>query len=137
MRSYSELIKIPDYYDRILYLMLGQIPSEETFGGHRWMNQVLYRSKEWKDIRREVIIRDNACDLGCGDHMLDRYILIHHINPITIEDIEERRENIFDMENLICVSHSTHNIIHYGREADIKALKMFSVERRPGDTKLW
>ena len=120
LRSYSELIKIPDYYDRILYLMLGQIPSEETFGGHRWMNQVLYRSKEWKDIRREVIIRDNACDLGCGDHMLDRYILIHHINPITIEDIEERRENIFDMENLICVSHSTHNMIHYGREADTK-----------------
>lgn len=137
MKSYTELVKIDNYYDRIRYLMLHQIPSEETFGGHRWLNQNLYNSREWRDLRRDVIIRDGSCDLACGDHLLDKYVMIHHINPITIEDIEEHRPNVFDMDNLVCVSRTTHNMIHYGSEEEIKFLKMFSVERRPGDTKLW
>ena len=137
MRSYSELSKIDNYYDRLLYLMLHQVPIDETFGSKRYLNQQLYRSREWHDIRRDVIIRDEACDLGCGDRMLDKYILIHHINPITIDDIDKHSDKIFDMDNLICVSRNTHNLIHYGRDDDVKMLKMFSVERRPGDTKLW
>lgn len=137
MRSYDKLIKIDNFYDRMIYLMLEQIPSDETFGSKRWMNQNLYNSREWRDLRRDVIIRDEGCDLGCGDHLLDRYLLIHHINPITIEDIIEHRQNVFDMNNLITVSRDTHNLIHYGRKKDVELLKMFSVERRPGDTKLW
>lgn len=137
MRSYSELVKIEDYYDRIRYLMLHQIPSDETFGSRRWLNQNLYNSKEWRDLRRDVIIRDEGCDLGCGDHLLDRYLLIHHINPITIDDIVNRNPKVFDMENLISTCRSTHNMIHYGSDEEVMFLKSFSVERRPGDTKLW
>ena len=137
MKSYEEVSKIEDYYDRLLYLMLHQVPSDETFGSKRYINQMLYKSHAWKTVRRDVIIRDEACDLGCGDHMLDRYILIHHINPITIDDIVQQNDKVFDMNNLICVSRNTHNLIHYGNEEDIRLLKMFSVERRPGDTNLW
>jgi predicted HNH restriction endonuclease len=137
MKSYEEVSKIENYYDRLLYLMLHQVPSDETFGSKRYMNQMLYKSQAWKTVRRDVIIRDEACDLGCGDHMMDRYILIHHINPITIDDIIQQSDKIFDMNNLICVSRNTHNLIHYGNEEDIRLLKMFSVERRPGDTNLW
>ena len=137
MKSYEEVSKIEDYYDRLLYLMLHQVPSDETFGSKRYMNQMLYKSQAWKTVRRDVIIRDEACDLGCGNRMMDRYILIHHINPITIDDIVQQNEKIFDMNNLICVSRNTHNLIHYGNEEDIRLLKMFSVERRPGDTNLW
>jgi len=137
MKSYEEVSKIENYYDRLLYLMLHQVPSDETFGSKRYMNQMLYKSQAWKTVRRDVIIRDEACDLGCGDHMMDRYILIHHINPITIDDVIQQSDKIFDMNNLICVSRNTHNLIHYGNEEDIRLLKMFSVERRPGDTNLW
>lgn len=137
MRCYSEVSKIDDYYDRLLYLMLHQVPTYETFGSKRYLNQELYRSQEWHDLRRDVIIRDQACDLGCGDYLLDRYILIHHINPITIDDIVNKDDKIFDKDNLICVSRKTHNLIHYGNERDVEILKILSTERRPGDTKLW
>lgn len=137
MRSYRELVKIDDYYERIRYLMLHQFPSDETFGSHRWLNQRLYNSKEWRDLRRDVIIRDNGCDLGCGDHLLDKFIIIHHIEPITIDDIEQNNPKVFDIDNLISTCRTTHNMIHYGSNEELNFLKSFSVERRPGDTKLW
>lgn len=137
MKSYREVSIIDSYYDRLLYLMLHQVPTDETFGSKRYLNQELYSSSEWHNTRRDVIIRDQACDLGCGDHMMDKYILIHHINPITIDDIVNRDDKIFDKDNLICVSRRTHNLIHYGSERDVEILKILSTERRPGDTKLW
>ena len=137
MRSYRELVKIDDYYERIRYLMLHQFPSDETFGSRRWLNQRLYNSKEWRDLRRDVIIRDNGCDLGCGDHLLDKFIIIHHIEPITIDDIEQNNPKVFNIDNLISTCRTTHNMIHYGSDEELNFLKSFSVERRPGDTKLW
>lgn len=113
-KSYSELIQISDFRERFEYLKIGGIVGETTFGGHRELNQSLYTSKEWKDIRREVIIRDNGNDMGLNDYEIKGNIYIHHINPITIEDLLKKRDCIFDLENLISVSFNTHNAIHYG-----------------------
>lgn len=113
-RSYSELIKIPTYKGRLEYLqLLGKI-GDVTFGGHRELNQILYHTREWKDTRRYVIMRDAGNDLGLSDCPIGGSIYIHHINPISIPDIIERRPCVFDLENLICCSFDTHNAIHYG-----------------------
>ena len=137
MKTYEELIKISDYYDRIRYLFIGGAIAEETFGSRRWLNQVLYSSDAWKKTRRDIIIRDSGCDLAHVDHPLGNYMTIHHIDPITIEDIENHADKIFDPSNLITVSSGTHRLIHYGRIEDIDTLALLSVERAPGDTKLW
>lgn len=136
MKTYLEMIQLPTFEDRFEYLKLNGKPSELTFGGHRLLNQYLYqKNQQWKDIRRKVIIRDNGCDLGCEDRPINTHIIIHHINPITVEQVLNNDPMIFSMNNLVCCSLSTHNAIHYG---SIERLTpSFPIERKPGDTKLW
>lgn len=134
-KSYSELIKIPSYEERYEYLKLGGSVGELTFNGHRYLNQKFYSSDpEWKRIKREVIIRDNGCDMAHEDFPVNSKIIIHHINPITIEDLIKRNPMIFDLDNLVCVSMNTHNAIHYG---DISLLALPPVERVAFDTCPW
>lgn len=134
-KSYSELIKFETFEDRFKYLMIGGEVGAITFGGHRYANQAFYTSPEWRSFRRNIIIRDNGCDLGIDDRMLDKFIVVHHINPITIEDILERHKCVLDPENVISVSSVTHKAIHYG---DLSILVPSTpVERRPNDTIPW
>lgn len=136
-RCYSELIRIPDYYDRFEYLKLQGRIGESTFGWHRYINQMLYQhNKRWKSVRNKVIIRDNGCDLAHPDFEIhnDSKIIVHHMTPITIEDAEEERDWIFDPEFLICTTMRSHNAIHYG---DQSLLPKLPPERRPGDTCPW
>lgn len=116
IRTYSELIQIPTFLGRFRYLKLDGRVGEDTFGHDRYLNQILYRSPEWKKFRREIIIRDNGCDLACEGYEIFGKILIHHINPITVEDVLNRHPNIFDPENVISTVLNTHNAIHYGDE---------------------
>lgn len=135
-RTYSELITIPTFEQRFEYLKLSGAVGRTTFGGNRWLNQRFYTSKEWKDFRRDVIVRDNGCDLGIddGEHQIHDRIIVHHINPITIEDIKRRGIDILlDFNNVICVSHNTHEAIHYG---DASLIETYH-ERTPDDTVLW
>ena len=135
VKSYSELIEIPDFVDRIRYLKLSGKVTELTFGFQRYLNQQFYKSQRWKDLRNHVILRDNGCDLAMPGHELNRDILIHHLNPISIDDIQLQTDKLLDPENLVCVSKMTHNIIHYGDESYISDLQ--PVERRPNDTCPW
>lgn len=116
IKSYSELIRIPTFEERFKYLQLSGSVGKETFGFDRYLNQNFYRSVEWKRIRDEVIVRDNGCDLGIADRPIAGKILIHHINPITDKDIVNATNILLNPEYLICVSHMTHNAIHYGNE---------------------
>lgn len=133
IRRYSELIKINDFQGRFEYLKLDGVVGESTFGFERYLNQILYRSSEWKKIRNQIIIRDNGCDMGLEDYPIDR-IIVHHMNPINEHDIEIQNPDIFNPEFLICVSYNTHNAIHFG---DFELLPKPIVERRPGDTCPW
>lgn len=133
-RAYSELIRIPSYQGRYEYLKLGGDVGDPTFGGHRYINQQLYRSREWRQLRHRIIVRDSGCDLAMPGWEIGRYITIHHINPITLEDLELGRDCVFDPENLICVSHYTHEAIHYGDESLLIAEP---IVRRPNDTCPW
>ncbi len=130
-RSYRELLRYSTYEDRVNYLKLNGVVSEETFGFDRYLNQKFYKSKEWINVRNKIILRDNSCDLGLADRPIFDRVLIHHINPIKLEDIDDISK-LLDMDNLICVSHDTHNFIHYGTGQ----VQTFT-ERTPGDTKLW
>ena len=134
IRCYSDLKQIDSFKERYLYLKLHGRVGEETFGYDRYVNQQLYKSQKWKQTRREIIIRDNGCDLGIDGYELDDYIMVHHMNPITLEDIEEERDIIFDPENLICCSSRTHKAIHFGDES---LLPREPIIRRPGDTCPW
>lgn len=134
MKMYKELIDIPNFLDRFQYLKVSGRVGDRTFGGSRYLNQQLYRSPEWKRVRRDVILRDNGCDLAHPDHPIDGQVYIHHIEPITVEDIAERRSKVFDADNLVCVSFQTHNAIHYGDES---LLPKEYVERRKNDTCPW
>lgn len=134
IKTYSELIALPTFEDRFEYLQLKGIVGQETFGFDRYLNQILYNSKEWKHLRNEIIVRDNGCDLALEGFEIHGRIVIHHINPITIDDVIKRREMVFDPENLICVTHNTHNAIHYG---DKSLLITGPVERRANDTCPW
>ena len=134
IKSYSELILLPTFEERFQYLKLSGKVGYETFGSHRYLNQVLYKSPKWKRSRREVIIRDNGFDLGHEDYPIYGKIYVHHINPITIEDILEERYWVFDPEYLISTSLNTHNAVHYGNE-NFK-INCF-VERKKNDTCLW
>lgn len=116
IRTYSELILLPTFDDRYQYLRLSGTVGEETFGFDRYLNQMFYRSKEWKRIRNEVIIRDNGCDLGVPGREIYGKILIHHMNPIRKDDILRRSEYLLDPEYLICTVKNTHDAIHYGDE---------------------
>ena len=133
--SYSELITLPTFEERYRYLRKSGIVGEETFGSHRHLNQILYRSPEWRRIRNHVINRDNGCDLGMEGYEIRDRVYIHHINPITLDDILNRTPALFDMDNLICVSFNTHQAIHYGDESLLPIISF--TERTPGDTKLW
>ena len=116
IKTYSELSKLETFKERYQYLKLDGIVGEETFGFDRYLNQILYKSDEWQSCRNNIIIRDDGCDLGCEGFEVHGRILIHHINPITVEDIVNRNPNVFDPENLILTSHNTHQAIHYGNE---------------------
>ena len=133
-RNYSELITIPTFKERYEYLRLDGKIGIETFGFDRYLNQALYNSYEWRRVRDEVIIRDQACDLAMPGYEIPRRVIIHHMNPITIEQINDRDPIIFDPEYLITTCHSTHNAIHYGDES---LLMDEPVIRRRGDTSPW
>lgn len=134
VRTYSELVRYRTFEERYKYLQLKGYVGKATFGHDRYLNQILYRSKRWRRVRDEVIIRDEACDLGCIGYDIYDMILVHHMNPITIEDIEEGRDEVFDPEFLICTSLSTHNAIHYGDE---NLLPKVPIIRRRNDTCPW
>lgn len=134
IRSYRELRRRTTFLERFHYLALRGVVGEATFGFDRHINQRFYRSREWRHLRDEIIIRDEGCDLGVEGHEIHGRILIHHMNPMTVDNIVDGDDSILDPEYLICVSHQTHNAVHYGDESLLP--KPF-VERRPGDTKLW
>ena len=116
IRTYSELITIPTFLERYRYLKIGGAVGKETFGRDRYLNQILYQSDEWRNFRIPIIIRDNGNDLGCDGYEIHGPILIHHINPITVEDVLRRDPKVFDPENVISTVLNTHNAIHYGDE---------------------
>lgn len=134
VRTYSELVTIPHFQDRFNYLKLDGVVGDETFGDQRYVNQSFYRSTEWKAVRDYVISRDYGRDLAVPGREIHDMVLVHHMNPITNQDILNRNPDILDPEFLVCVSHDTHNAIHYG---DRTKLVPVVLERTPGDTKLW
>lgn len=134
-KTYSELIRLPSFEERYEYLRLQGVVGEDTFGFDRYLNQILYSSDEWKRCRRKIIIRDGGLDLGCEGYEIGGRILIHHLNPITLNDIINRNPAIFDPENLICTSHNTHNAIHYGDKNLL--ITATPVTRRKNDTCPW
>lgn len=119
IRTYSELILLPTFEERFKYLQLNGRIGDNTFGFDRYINQKFYRSAEWKRIRDRIIIRDNGCDLALEGYEIYGRILIHHMNPITVKDVELSTEYLMNPEYLICVTHNTHNAIHYGDEKQI------------------
>ena len=134
IRTYSELITIPTFEERFEYLQLKGSVGKDTFGYDRYLNQVLYRSLEWKRLRNQIIIRDGGCDLACDGYDIYDKVLIHHLNPITVEDVLARSRKVFDPDNLVCVSHNTHNAIHYG---DVDLLVTGPIIRTKNDTCPW
>lgn len=134
LKTYSELIKLPTFEERFQYLRLDGCVGQETFGFDRYLNQVFYRSKEWKSIRDRIIVRDNGCDLGMEGFDIYGRILIHHMNPIAAKDIIDRTDFLLNPDYLITTCHNTHNAIHYGDES---LLIVAPVERRSNDTCLW
>ena len=134
IRTYSELITIPTFEERFEYLKLNGSVGLDTFGHDRYLNQILYNSPEWRRFRPEIIVRDNGCDLACEGYEIFGKILIHHINPITAQDILNRNPKVFDPENVITTVHNTHNAIHYGDE---NLLITAPIERSRNDTCPW
>ena len=134
IRTYSELILLPTFEERYEYLRLDGRVGEETFGFDRWLNQTFYKSEEWLSMRDKIIVRDNGCDLGILGRDIYSRILIHHMNPITKEDILRRSDILLNPEYLICVTPNTHRAIHYGNE---NLLVKDPIERRLNDTCPW
>ena len=134
IRTYSELITLPTFEERYEYLKIGGTVGEETFGFDRYLNQSFYKTKEWLRIRDHVIIRDQGCDLAMIDREIRGKILIHHMNPITKEDIVRRSKYLLDPEYLICTVKNTHDAIHYGNES---LLIKAPIERQKNDTCPW
>lgn len=134
IKSYSELITFDSFVDRFNYLKLDGSIGLETFGSNRFVNQAFYNSREWKQIRNHIIVRDMGCDLGVDGYNILGKILIHHINPLDLTAIRHADESLYDPENLITVSFSTHNAIHYG---DISLIVTEPIIRRPNDTTPW
>ena len=133
-RTYTDLRQLKTFEERFEYLKLNGKVGSETFGFDRVFNQKFYKSPEWKMAKQKVIIRDNGGDLGIEDRQIGGNILVHHMNPITLEDIRDGSDFLFNPEYLICVSHQTHNAIHYG---DANLLDHDPIERRPYDTCPW
>lgn len=135
IRTHSELITLPTFEERYKYLKLSGRVGADTFGFDRYLNQKVYQhDPRWKEARDIVIIRDNGCDLGLEGYEIYGKIIVHHMNPITVDDILHDRDWIFDPEFLICTTHITHNAIHYGDE---KLLAKAPIERKPNDTCPW
>lgn len=134
IRTYTELSKLPTFKERYRYLQLNGSVGQDTFGFDRYLNQGFYKSKEWKSIRDQIIVRDNGCDLGVEGYDIHARIYIHHMNPILPKDIVDQTEFLLDPEYLICVTHNTHNAIHYGDES---LLVTEPVVRTPNDTCPW
>ena len=133
VRSYTELRMLPTFEERFEYLKLGGEVGRDTFGFDRWINQKFYKSYEWKQVRRDVIIRDNGCDLGLEGYELQNGIYVHHMNPMLPKDIVDAAEWILNPEYLICVSFNTHNAVHYGDASLLPKI----IERKPNDTCPW
>lgn len=134
IRTYSELITLPTFEERFQYLKLNGSVGQDTFGFDRYLNQIFYKSKKWLSVRDQVIIRDNGCDLGVEGYEIHGRVLIHHMNPITLRDLEIESDFLLDPEYLISTVHNTHNAIHYGDE---NLLYKAPVERTRFDTCPW
>lgn len=146
MKTYDEMLKYDTFTDRIKYLYLGDRVGRETFGSKRWVNQKFYTSKEWRDFRDSIIIRDEACDMALKDYPIFSQrrsfksreksgIILHHIEPCRYEDFLEDPTILMDPNNIVCVSYRTHRMIHYGIYEDLDILDM--PERKPNDTCPW
>lgn len=134
IKTYSELIKLKTFEERYEYLKIGGKVGEETFGFDRYVNQLLYKKPEWIAVRNEVIVRDMGCDLGMDGYDIVGKVLVHHMNPITVEDIIYRLDYVLDPEYLICTSLMTHNAIHYGSD---ELLPKAPIERSKNDMCPW
>jgi len=133
-RTYSELIRLSTFEERFFYLKLNGTIGSSTFGFDRYLNQSFYTSREWKTIRNNVIVRDQSCDLGILDRPIFGKVYIHHLNPITMKDVEDGTDILLNPEYLICTTMRTHNAIHFG---DSQNLQQEFKERKKGDTTLW
>ena len=134
MRTYSELIKLPTFEERFNYLKMSGSVGEATFGFERYLNQKFYQSYEWKKLRRDIILRDNGCDLGLEGYEVLSRIIVHHMNPVTSKDIRLMSDILMNPEYLISCRYETHNALHFG---DINILNNEPIERKPGDTCPW
>ena len=139
MKTYSELITLPTFEQRFNYLSCGSLIGDTTFGGHRIVNQQFYNSLTWRNFRNSIIVRDNGNDMALnGFEVPDKHeIIIHHINPITLEDLLEERPCVMDPENVVCVAFLTHNAIHFGNMTSIGKIPGLSEDRRPNDMCPW
>ena len=135
LHTYTELSTLKTFDERFDYLKLNSKIGIATFGYDRYLNQIFYTSPEWKKLRDEILIRDNGNDLGLEGYPIYGKAVIHHINPITLDDVLDHSPDVFNPEYLICVSHKTHNAIHYGNDDYKKVMNV--VERRPNDTIPW
>ena len=133
-KSYHELLTFDTFEDRYNYLRLFGVVGEDVFGFNRYLNQAFYTNPRWRSVRTQVIVRDDGCNLGCKDRPIGGRIQVHHINPVSIEMLEDDNPMLYDLNNLICTDDITHRAIHYG---DASLLQQDYVPRRPGDTKLW
>lgn len=134
LKTYTDLIRLPTFEERFRYLELGGTVGADTFGFDRYLNQRFYTSQIWQRVKREVIIRDNGCDLGMEGYTIFGRVIVHHMNPITVEDVVKQTDALLNPEFLICVSHTTHNAIHYGSE---ELLPKGPADRKPNDTCPW
>lgn len=139
MRSYNELITLSSFEERFNYLRCTSKIGDDTFGNDRWLNQKLYTSLQWRNFRNKIIVRDNGCDMALKDYMIPNgeIIIIHHLNPITVYDIINRSDKIFDEDNVVCVRHSTHEAIHYGDLSTMGIIKGLDGERFQNDMAPW
>lgn len=135
MRTYSELIELPTFEERFQYLKLDQRIGEDTFGFDRYLNQRFYRSEEWRQVRNEVIVRDNGCDLAIPDREIFGRIIVHHMNPISLDDIDGNEKYILDPEYLITTVKTTHDAIHFGDESIL--ISSEPIVRTQNDTCPW
>lgn len=134
-KTFKILSTIDTFKDRYRYLKLDGIVAYDTFGGKRWLNQAFYQSREWRKFRNDIIIRDKGCDLGLEDFPIQGKIIIHHLNPITLDDFYNNPECMLDSDNVVCVSHRTHQAIHYSNESLLYYQNY--TERKPNDTIPW
>lgn len=134
IRTYSELITLPSFAERVKYLRLDGVVGESTFGFDRYLNQIFYSSPQWKSLRDQIIIRDNGCDLGIAGYDIHSRIYIHHMNPITVQDLVNQTEYLLNPEYLICASRATHAAIHYGDET---IALLAPNDRKANDTCPW